>query len=159
MRSVCVSAALASDPMMQRRQALALIAVAASPFVPRATAAAAETAQVIFGGAVPKIGAPFRPKKAPPAIDAIWFSHPVYAWGDLLRVAVVTTTNVAVVEMRVGSYGRALTKKTFGQFDGVYRVPFMPPLLDRLHYTLPFHFIVRNPAGVAASFDVSVPIG
>jgi hypothetical protein len=143
---------------MERQRALQLIAGAAVPFVLPAAAAAAEP-RVVYGGRRPEIVAPQRAVDAPPAIVAIWFSQAVYGWGDLARVALVTTTNTALVEMRVVSYGRPLTKKALGQFDGVYRVPFLPPLLDKFRYALPFRFIVRNPAGKASSFDLKVPVG
>lgn len=140
---------------MERQRALQLIAGAATPFVLTAVAAAP---QVVYGGRVPDLVAPQVALDAPPAIVAIWFSRATYAWGDLARVALVTTTNTALVEMRVVSYGRALTKKALGHFDGVYRVPFLPPLLDRIRYALPFRFIVRNPAGTASSFDLTLPV-
>lgn len=143
---------------MRRRHALGLIVAAALP--PAGAAFANDGAQprVIYGGRAPELLAPDRPNDAPPAISAIWFSQATYAWGDLARIVLVTTTNTALVEMRVGGYGRALTKKALGHFDGLYRMPFLPPLLDRFHYTFPFRFIVRNTAGVAASFDVTVPV-
>lgn len=137
---------------MRRRTALGLIVAAAMP--PPASA----PPRVIYGGALPALVAPDRDDAAPPAITAIWFSQATYAWGDLARIALVTTTNAALVEMRVIGYGRALTKKSLGHFDGLYRVPFLPPVLDRFRYAFPFRFIVRNPAGAAAAFDVTVPV-
>ncbi|HEV8020285.1 MAG TPA: hypothetical protein VGP41_03410 [Candidatus Lustribacter sp.] len=143
---------------MRRRHALGLIVAAAIPAVAGAAVTESAPPRVIFGGPPPELTAPDRPNEAPPAISAIWFSQTAYAWGDLARIALVTTTNVALVEMRLIGYGRALTKKSLGHFDGLYRVPFMPPVLDRFHYALPFRFIVRNPGGDAASFDVTVPV-
>jgi hypothetical protein len=143
---------------MQRRHALGLIVAATMPCAADAAVNESAPPRVIYGGPMPELTAPDRPNEASPAIAAIWFSQATYAWGDLARIALVTTTNVALVEMRVGGYGRALTKKALGHFDGLYRMPFMPPVLDRFHYALPFRFIVRNPAGAAASFDVTVPV-
>lgn len=143
---------------MRRRRALGLIVAAATPCAAAALAGASTPPRVIYGGALPELVAPDRANEAPPAISTIWFSQATYAWGDLARIALVTSTNVALVEMRVGGYGRALTKKSLGHFDGLYRVPFLPPVLDRFHYAFPFRFIVRNTAGDAVSFDVTVPV-
>ncbi len=143
---------------MHRRHALGLIVAAAVPGAAAASAGAPAAPHVIYGGPLPELVAPNRPDEAPPAISTIWFSQATYAWGDLARIALVTSTNVALVEMRVGGYGRALTKKALGHFDGLYRVPFLPPVLDRFRYAFPFRFIVRNTAGDAASFDVTVPV-
>ena len=95
----------------------------------------------------------------PPAGDgrakivAVCFDRRVYKWGDLARVAVVTSTETSLVEMRVVSYGRALTRRRPGLFEGVYRMPFLPPLLDRLHVELPFRFIARADTGPAAELQ------
>ena len=143
---------------MERLRALRLIAGAATPLLIRTAVQAADAPRIVFGGPLPDLPAPVRALDAPPAIAAIWFSRADYRWGDLARVALITTTNAAIVEMRVVSYGRALTKKALGRFDGVYRVPFLPPLLDRFRYALPFRFIVRNPAGASSSFELTVRV-
>jgi hypothetical protein len=143
---------------MQRRHALGLIVAAATPSAAAAIGNEPARPRVIYGGPFPELAAPNRSNEAPPAISAIWFSQATYAWGDLARIGLVTTTNVALVEMRVIGYGRALTKKSLGHFDGLYRVPFLPPALDRFRYAFPFRFIVRNPAGAATSVDVTVPV-
>lgn len=92
-------------------------------------------------------------------IVAVCFDRPDYKWGDLARVTVVASAGTSLVEMRVVSYGRALTRRRQGLFEGVYRMPFLPPLLDRLHIELPFRFIARADAGPSAELSRAVSLG
>ena len=132
--------------------AAALGGAALAPDVP----AAAFTSS--FGGCAPLVDPEPRDPGAPAEIQAVWFSQPAYHWGDLARIVVVATSNVALIEMRVVSYGRALTPRGPGRFDGVYRMPFLPPLLDRLQIGLPFRFIARNHAGQPSSYALTIPV-
>jgi hypothetical protein len=88
-----------------------LLALVAAPLVP--------PLRVERGGCAPTFVAPVRAPEAPPELVAIWLSQPDYGWGDLAHIRVVASTNVALVELRVGPYGRALTKRAPGQFSGV----------------------------------------
>ena len=71
--------------------------------------------------------------------------HPV---GDGRRV-------LALVELRVGPYGRALTKRAPGQFTGVYRFPFLPPFVHP-RWTLTFRFVARTTAGTPTVREIPV---
>ena len=122
-----------------------------------ASAPVVTDARVRFGGPAPAVSAPVRVNDAPPHIVAVWFSQPGYRWGDIARIDVVASTNVASLEMRVASYSRALRRHGYGRFSGLYHVPLLPPFL-RPPYRLGFRFIARNSAGVAARLDASVPV-
>jgi len=126
-----------------------LLALAAAPLVP--------ATRIARGGCAPTIAAPVRAPEAPPELTAIWLSQPDYRWGDLARIHVVASTNVALVELRVGPYGRALTKRAPGQFTGVYRFPFLPPFVHP-RYTLTFRFVARTTAGTPTARELSVPL-
>jgi len=139
-----------------KRRAFLAVTAAASVGVP----AGAQTAtRFTFGGCPPEIAPPVRTGPGPTEIVAVWFSRPAYKWGELARIVVVTSTNAALVEMRVVSYGRALTRRRPGVFEGVYRMPFMPPPLDRLHIGLAFRFTGRSEGGPPASVWQTVPVG
>ena len=121
------------------------------------TAPAATDYRITFGGPRLDIAAPVQANDAPPHIVAVWFSKPRYRWGDLARIDVVATTNVASLEMRVASYSRGLRRHSYGEFRGVYHVPLLPPFL-RPAYRLPFRFVARNSAGMAEHLETTVPI-
>ena len=114
-------------------------------------------ATVAFGACPPRIAPPAAAGRA--QIVAVCFDRPAYRWGDLARIVVVTSADTSLVEMRVVSYGRALTRRRPGVFEGVYRMPFLPPLLDRLHIALPFRFIARAGTGPPADLQQTVPLG
>jgi hypothetical protein len=112
-----------------------------------------------FGGSCePQVVPPQREAGAPAELVSVWFSQRSYAWGELARVSIVASTNTALIEMRVASYGRALTRIGPGRFDGVYRLPFLPPLLDRVRIALPFRFIARNAAGIPTEQETSIVV-
>jgi hypothetical protein len=113
--------------------------------------------RIARGGCVPAVTAPVRLPDAPPELVAVWLSQPDYRWGDLARIRVVASTNVALVELRVGPYGRALTKRAPGQFSGVYRFPFLPPFVHP-RWTLTFRFVARTTAGVTTVRELPVAL-
>lgn len=141
--------------MNRRVLLISAAATAGATLAPRVSAAAFAPS---FGGCPPLVDPEPRDPGAPAEILALWFSQPTYRWGDLARVVVVATSNAALIEMRVVSYGRALTPLGPGRFDGVYRMPFLPPLLDRLQIALPFRFIARNHAGQPSSYALTIPV-
>jgi len=113
--------------------------------------------RVVRGGCAPTLVAPVRAPDAPPELVAIWLSQPDYGWGDLAHLRVVASTNVALVELRVGPYGRALTKHEPGQFSGVYRFPFLPAFVHP-RYTLTFRFVARTATGRATVRELPVAL-
>jgi len=127
------------------------LASCAAPAVP------ADDAAVSYGGEQPPVAAEVRTPDAPPRIAAIWVSGRTFSAGDLVRIRVTASTNVALVEMRTFGYGRALVKHDFGKFGCAYHVPVLPPFA-RFPYTIDFHFIARNTAGVAVSDDAKIDV-
>ena len=73
-------------------------------------------AVVSYGDKPPAIQVEVRADDAPPQIQAVWISGKTFKGGDLVRIRVTASTNVAVVEMRTFYGGRALIKHDFGKF-------------------------------------------
>ncbi|MGH7707081.1 MAG: hypothetical protein ACREM6_04015 [Vulcanimicrobiaceae bacterium] len=115
------------------------------------------SAPVTFANNPPSIVPAVRANAAAPRIQAIWISGKAFHGGDLVRMRVIASTNVAVVEMRTFGYGRALHKRDFGQFSGVFHVPLLPPFV-RVHYAIHFRFIARNSAGNAVEETAAIAV-
>lgn len=113
-------------------------------------------APVVYGGAQP-IVAPEVRASAPPVIQSIWISGKTFKGGDLVRIRVTASTNVAVVEMRTFYSGRALIKHDFGKFGCAYHVPVLPPFA-RIPYTITFHFIARDTQGDPIAEDAAINV-
>jgi MFS family permease len=69
-----------------------------------------------------------------PRILGVAFDRSSYAWGDLMHIHVVTTTNTAVVEVtplaNLPFTGPIRLHETvYGAFAGLVRIPFAPPLV------------------------------
>ncbi|HEV3157475.1 MAG TPA: hypothetical protein VGZ00_09050 [Candidatus Baltobacteraceae bacterium] len=119
--------------------------------------ARAEPAPVHYNGAL-FVSRPLTLKgKAPPRIQEISLSGKSFHGGDLVRIWVLTSTNVAVLEMRTFGYGRALVKRGYGRFEGVFHVPLLPPLV-RVSYPIAFQFIARNAHGIAVEDDATIAV-
>jgi hypothetical protein len=116
-----------------------------------------DDAAVTYGGEQPRIPAEVRANDAPPHVQAVWISGKTFSGGDLVRIRVTASTNVAIVEMRTFSYGRALIKRDFGKFGLAYHVPVLPPFA-RFPYKIGFHFIARNSAGTPVEDDASIDV-
>ncbi len=95
-----------------------------------------------------------RPDDAP-RIVRVWFSSDAVAEGDLIRGHVTTSSNVATVEVRLGPRSAYLTRTSFGQFRGSYRVPAFPSFLKRSY---PVSLIARNANGVMAQVQVNITL-
>ena|GEM_PF-1608025 len=113
-------------------------------------------APVTYGGGAPSVAPDVR-AAAPPIIQSIWVSGKTFKGGDLVRIRVTASTNVAVVEMRTFYSGRALIKHDFGKFGCAYHIPVLPPFA-RIPYTLTFHFIARDSQGVPVSEDAAINV-
>ena len=85
------------------------------------------------------------PPDAPPRIVATHLSAQVVRPGDLVSGSVETSSNVASVVARVGSYVQPLERTSVGNFRVAMRVPRVPFFM-RGHWTL--SFIAKNTAGV-----------
>jgi hypothetical protein len=116
-----------------------------------------DDAAVTYGSNEPTLPAEVRANDAPPHIQAVWISGKTFSGGDLVRIRVVGSTNIAIVEMRTFSYGRALIKRDFGKFGLAYHVPVLPPFA-RFPYKIGFHFIARNSAGAPVEADASIDV-
>jgi hypothetical protein len=75
--------------------------------------------------------------------------------GDTLSVVVLTSSNVASVELRIGGYAFNLPKTDVGHFEGAYAVPQLPFFMS---HTLVMQIIARNTAGAAATSNAQIEI-
>ncbi len=95
------------------------------------------------------------PPDAPPQILAVQLSDPVFHSGELVSGTVITSTNVAAVEIRMMGRSRRLPRTDFGVFAMSYTMPRVPFWL-RKTYTA--QVVAMNSAGVQAERDVTVSI-
>ena len=75
--------------------------------------------------------------------------------GDALDVTVLTSSNVASVELRVGGYGASMSKTDVGHFEMTSTVPRLPFFMS---HDLTLQVIARNAAGVAAQQSVALQV-
>lgn len=101
--------------------------------------------------AVPPLAAP----DAPPRIVSVWLSKTEFAPGERVTGRVITSTNVASLEIRVEGYGRVIPRTDFGSFEGAVAVPALPAFLHRA-FTL--QILARNASGVAAKTTVPIHV-
>jgi hypothetical protein len=73
--------------------------------------------------------------------------------GDTLSGRVLTSSNVASVEVRVVTYGVSLKKVGVGRFEMSYKLGYIPFFV---HGTYPMHIIARNARG--DSVEQSLPL-
>jgi hypothetical protein len=120
------------------------------------TAKAFDSPVVAVG--MPPAAMPAPPVAAPaevPRIVGVWLSKTEFAPGDRVAGRVVTTTNVASLEIRVEGYGRVVPRTGFGRFEGTVAVPKLPSFLHRA-FTL--QILARNADGVAAKATVPIRV-
>jgi hypothetical protein len=116
--------------------------------------AAPPAAPLAVGFEVPAaIAAPVTRPNASPRIVRVWLSQDTVSIGDVLYGHVTTSTNVASLEVRLGPSSATLRRTGYGQFDGRYRVPWVPAFLRRSY---PILLIARNAAGHQTEAEVSV---
>lgn len=87
---------------------------------------------------------PMREPDAPPQIVDVEMNSNDVGSGDTLWGKVLTSSNVASVEVRVGNIGVGLNKIGVGRFTLAYRLPSIPFFV---HGTYPMHIIARNSRG------------
>ena len=95
------------------------------------------------------------PADAPPQIVAVELSDPVFHSGETVSGTVITSTNVAAVDVRVANQSRRLPQTAPGIFSMSYTMPKIPFFL-RGTYTA--HIIAQNTAGITAEKDVTVSL-
>jgi hypothetical protein len=92
---------------------------------------------------------------APPQILWVSLSSRRPRAGDSLTVTVLTSSNVASVELRVGGYGAGMTKTDVGHFESTAQVP---PLPIFMNHKLTLQIVARNTAGVAVQQSVPIAV-
>lgn len=96
------------------------------------------------------------PPDAPPQI--LWYSISTATphVGDIVSGIVLCSSNVASVELRVGSFiGINLTKIDVGHFEGSYVVPKIPFFVG---HKFTMQIIARNTAGVATENTLQMQV-
>jgi hypothetical protein len=139
-----------------------------SPASPVSTPAAASTAPVVTPSAAPQSGAkraallPPPPKKVPqlppeaaPQILEVQISETVVSPGDSVQGNVVTSSNVASVEARIGGYAVSLRKTGVGRFALTYKVGALPWFV---HGNFTMQVIARNTSGTAIARDIPLTV-
>lgn len=117
----------------------------ASSASPTATASpTASPTPLVIGSAAAE--APRLPPDAAPHILAIEVNTSSAGPGDVVSGSVSTTSNVASVEVAIGTYGTSLTKVGVGRFVLVYKVPVIAYVLAG---TYPVKVTARNTRGDA----------
>jgi hypothetical protein len=95
------------------------------------------------------------PPNAPPQIVAVELSDPVFHSGETVSGTVITSTNVATVEVRVASQQRPLPQTAPGIFSMSYTMPKIPFFLRGTYVA---HIIALNSAGASTEKDVTVSL-
>jgi hypothetical protein len=177
--AVCIAAALvapvgcsrgtqASHPSPLPRGTAAQPAPPPHPTAtPTASATAAATAPVITPtpapsgqpttAAAPRLAkrVPRVASEAPPQILAISVSETTVRPGDRVSGSVITSSNVASVEARIGGYAMSLSKVGVGKFALTYKVAPLPWFI-RGNFTL--QVIARNTRGDAATRAIPLTV-
>jgi hypothetical protein len=99
---------------------------------------------------------PVLPSDAPPQIVAYMMSTNVLYSGETITGYVVTSTNVASVEVRVATISINMPRTNFGQFSMSYQVPNLPFFVPRGPYTM--RIIARNTPGDAVEQDLPITL-
>jgi hypothetical protein len=92
---------------------------------------------------------------APPQILWTILSSTTPRAGDTISGTVLTSSNVASVELRVGGFGMNATKVDVGHFEWSFTVPKLPILSS---HTFALEIIARNAAGVIARRSTTVKV-
>ncbi len=95
------------------------------------------------------------PPEAPPRILDVAISQTSVRPGDRVFGSVVTTSNVASVEARIGGYGVSLVKTGVGRFDLTYTVG---PLPWFIRGNFRMMLIARNPRGDMATLAIPLTV-
>ncbi|HEX3368698.1 MAG TPA: hypothetical protein VHS56_03905 [Candidatus Cybelea sp.] len=92
---------------------------------------------------------------APPQILWVSVSSTTPHAGDVVSGTVLTSSNVASVELRVGGYSLNSTKTDVGHFEWSFAVPQLPFYAP---HDFALQIIARNTAGVAATTAVAMSV-
>lgn len=91
----------------------------------------------------------------PPRILAVLFTPNAFGSGDIVRGQVLTSSNVASVEARIGAFAANLQRSRPGEFALEYRVPWLPFFF---HHAYNVAVTARNADGVATTRFVPITI-
>lgn len=95
------------------------------------------------------------PSDAAPQILWVQLSSTTPHSGDALNVTVLTSSNVASVELRVGGYGASMPKTDVGHFQMTSTVPRLPFFMS---HNLTLQIIARNTLGSAVQRSVPLQV-
>jgi hypothetical protein len=95
------------------------------------------------------------PADAPPQILAVQVSDPVFHSGEVITGTVITSTNVAAVEIHIAGRSARIPRSDFGVWQMTYRMPRVP-FFARGRYTA--QIVAMNTAGVTASRSMTVSV-
>jgi hypothetical protein len=112
-------------------------------------------ANVSFGGVVLLPSPKAMVNEAPPRILAMHFSSNDVRRGSTWTGQIVTTTNVASVEVRTNLFSVNVPRRNFGRFAFDLHVFDVPPIFIRAYRV---RVIARNSAGTAAEEDFPLRI-
>ncbi len=137
---------------MSRRSVLAVALAFACGCSPRA---AHIPENVTFGGPAVLPAPLIRSNAAPPLILALHFSSSRVRRGRTWSGKIVTSTNVASVEVRSNLFSINVPRRRFGYFSFYVRVLDVPPIFVRAYRV---RAIARNSAGAAVEEDFPLQI-
>lgn len=92
---------------------------------------------------------------APPQILWASVSSTTPHAGDVITGTVLTSSNVASVELRIGGYGLNSTKTDVGHFEWSFTVPNLPFYAP---HDFMLQIVARNTAGVAATTTLQMSV-
>lgn len=95
------------------------------------------------------------PPDAPPQILAVQLSDPVFHSGEFVSGTVITSTNVAAVEIRVMGQIWRLPRTDFGVFQMSYTMPRVPFWLRKSYNA---QIVAMNSAGVETEHDLTISV-
>jgi len=112
---------------------------------------------LLFAGALlpPPKKVPRLPPEAAPQILEVQISETVVSPGDSVQGNVVTSSNVASVEARIGGYAVSLRKIGVGRFALTYKVGALPWFV---HGNFTMQVIARNTSGTAIARDIPLTV-
>ena len=111
---------------------------------------------VTFGAGTTLPPAPPAAGDAPPRIVAMQFSSDRVSLGQTWSGQIVTTTNVASVEVRTNLFSINVPRRTYGDFRFSLHVFDVPPIFIRGYRV---RVIARNAAGESVEEDLPFRIG
>lgn len=95
------------------------------------------------------------PPDAPPQILAVQVSDPVFHGGETITGTIITSTNVAAVEIRLAGHAFRMPRQDAGIWEVTYTMPHVP-FFYRRRYTA--QIVAMNTAGATAEQDLTVSV-